>query len=683
MDVPITFPSVSTNDVSDRPLMVEAEVEGYWIRRVFVDQRAAVQVMFEHCFDNLSPDIKARLAPTQTELVGFSGEQLIPIGKIKLKEDGTWRMCIDFKNLNSACPKDYYPLPEIDLKFEAIMGHPFKCFLVAYKGYHHIQMSKEDEDKTAFYTYQGTYCYVKMPFGLKNVEATYQRLIDLAFQTQLGRNLEAYVDDMVIKSKTEQDMIMDIAETFDNLRKINMKLNSMKCSFALNRFLSRSVERSLPFFETLKNITKENKEDYRWTEEAEHAFQELKKFILELPTLTTPELKETLFLDPPQSRTKLCPFGETSTMPTSPVSEATMILRGSLHKGQILADFINEIPMGTRHVEACNSVGEEYPKGWTLYTDGASSQKGVGAGLVLIDPSGTEYTYAIRLNFPSTNNEAKYEAHLAGLRIARKMKVQTLDVQVDSKLVACQMNGELVASNEGMEKYMAKAKEQAALFKKFSIKNIPRNQNQKADVLSKLASVAFNHLAKEILVEVLNSKSVDVQEVSTIVKETLRKKIGQYVVEDGVLFKKSYLSPMLRCVGPLQANCIIREVHEGACGMHAGASSVEAKIIRQWYYWPTMHGDTKEPSKFKFIIVGPLPEGPDKLKFIIVTIDYFTKWIEANPFAKTTESLFLDISACDSSGWLATSEDICSQCLKECPSLLRSKCPPRGNRGEN
>nr|GEW70399.1 reverse transcriptase domain-containing protein [Tanacetum cinerariifolium] len=81
MDVPITFPPVSTNDMSDRPLIVEAEVEGYWIRRVFVDQRASVQVMFEHCFDNLSLDIKARLAPTQTELMGFSGKQLIPLGK--------------------------------------------------------------------------------------------------------------------------------------------------------------------------------------------------------------------------------------------------------------------------------------------------------------------------------------------------------------------------------------------------------------------------------------------------------------------------------------------------------------------------------------------------------------------------------------------------------------------------
>nr|GEW77215.1 putative ribonuclease H-like domain-containing protein [Tanacetum cinerariifolium] len=201
-------------------------------------------------------------------------------------------------NLNLACPKDYYPLPEIDLKIEAVMGFPSKCFLDAYNGYHQIQMSKEDEEKMAFYTDQGTYCYMKMPFGLKNAGATYQRLVDSTFQTHMGRNLEAYVDDMVIKSKTDQAMIMDISETFDNLRRINIKLNPKKCSFrvgegkflgymitsegvrknpkktkavsdmqslktlremqrlsgklaALNRFMSRSAERALSFFKML------------------------------------------------------------------------------------------------------------------------------------------------------------------------------------------------------------------------------------------------------------------------------------------------------------------------------------------------------------------------------------------------------------------------------------------------
>ncbi|GJU45898.1 reverse transcriptase domain-containing protein [Tanacetum coccineum] len=156
------------------------------------------------------------------------------------KSDGSWRMCVDFTDLNKACPQDCYPLPEIDWKVESLCGYPFKCFLDAYKGYHQIQMAKDDEEKTAFHTSQGVYCYTKMPFGLKNAGATYQRLVDNAFEGQVGRNLEVYVDDLVIKSHTEDE------------------------------FLSKSADKSLPLFKTLKKCTK--KGDFRWTTEAEEAF---------------------------------------------------------------------------------------------------------------------------------------------------------------------------------------------------------------------------------------------------------------------------------------------------------------------------------------------------------------------------------------------------------------------------
>ncbi|GJV32383.1 hypothetical protein Tco_1392783 [Tanacetum coccineum] len=97
------------------------------------------------------------------------------------KLDESWRMCIAFKNLNSTCLKDYYSLPDIDGKIESVVGFRYKCFLDAYKGYHQVQMAQDDEEKTAFYTDQGTYCYTKMPFGLKNARATYQRLVDTTF----------------------------------------------------------------------------------------------------------------------------------------------------------------------------------------------------------------------------------------------------------------------------------------------------------------------------------------------------------------------------------------------------------------------------------------------------------------------------------------------------------------------
>ncbi|GJR28469.1 hypothetical protein Tco_1104701, partial [Tanacetum coccineum] len=102
------------------------------------------------------------------------------------KVDGSWRMCIDFKDLNKACPKDLYPLPEIVWKIESLMGFKYKCFLDAYKGSHQLQMTKKDEEKTVFHTEEGVFCYTKMPFGLKNAGATYQRLVDSAFKEQIG-----------------------------------------------------------------------------------------------------------------------------------------------------------------------------------------------------------------------------------------------------------------------------------------------------------------------------------------------------------------------------------------------------------------------------------------------------------------------------------------------------------------
>nr|GEV52565.1 reverse transcriptase domain-containing protein [Tanacetum cinerariifolium] len=107
----------------------------------------------------------------------------------------------NFKDLNKAYLKDGYPLPEIDWKVESLYGFPFKCFLDAYKGHHQIQMAKEDEEKTTFITNQGIFCYTKMPFGLRNAGATYQRLVDKAFHKQIGRNLEVYVEDLVIKKE--------------------------------------------------------------------------------------------------------------------------------------------------------------------------------------------------------------------------------------------------------------------------------------------------------------------------------------------------------------------------------------------------------------------------------------------------------------------------------------------------
>ena len=119
------------------------------------------------------------------------------------KVNGKWRMCVDFTDLNKACSKDSFPLPMIDQLVDSIAGHKLLTFMDAFSGYNQIKMAEEDQEKTAFITSQGLYCYKVMPFGLKNAGATYQRLVNKMFNKQIGRNMEVYVDDMLVKSKEE------------------------------------------------------------------------------------------------------------------------------------------------------------------------------------------------------------------------------------------------------------------------------------------------------------------------------------------------------------------------------------------------------------------------------------------------------------------------------------------------
>nr|XP_043633165.1 uncharacterized protein LOC122604341 [Erigeron canadensis] len=363
-------------------------------------------------------------------------------------------------------------------------------------------------------------------------------------------------------------------------------------------------------------------------------------------------------------------------------------------KGQVLADFISDVHEGENlmtHSVSLEVLGNVKNDVWKLYTDGAASSDGCEAGLMLISPEGKEFTYALRFEFEVTNNEAEYEALLAGLQIARDMKIRNLQVYVDSQLVANQVKGDYKAKQITTKLYLQKVRELMECFSHFEIEHIRRNQNKRADALSKLASLTFGHLGKQVLVEVLKERSIEEKQVSDLVEEEnknwmtpiyeylvseilladkdearkIRVKAPQYKIQDKKLYKKGFVTPWLRCVGPNQVEMIIREIHEGICGAHAGARSVATKAMRLGYFWPTMHQDstallkncescqiranvprqpkndmTSVTSAWPFIqwgidIVGPLPEAQNKKKFLVVAIDYFTKWVEAKPLATT------------------------------------------------
>jgi hypothetical protein len=151
------------------------------------------------------------------------------------KKNGNMRMCIDFTELNKACPKDPYPLPRIDIIIDQAVGYEMLSLLDCFSGYHQLWMRREDEEKMRFTTPFGVFCFVKMPEGLLNAGPTFNRMMKLILGSQRGCNASVYVDDIVIMSKKETDHIADLTETFDNMRRNGLKLNPEKCIFGIRK----------------------------------------------------------------------------------------------------------------------------------------------------------------------------------------------------------------------------------------------------------------------------------------------------------------------------------------------------------------------------------------------------------------------------------------------------------------
>ena len=202
---------------------------------------------------------RRKLAPERATIVLEEVERLLASGAIRevqyprwlsntvvvKKKNGKWRVCIDFTDLNKACPKDPFPLPRIDQLVDSASRHDRLSFLDAFQGYHQIPMNTADQEKTSFITPRGTYCYRVMPFGLKNAGATYQRMVTKMFRHMIGRTVEVYIDDMLIKSLQEEDHLADLRQVFDILRKDNLRLNASKCTFGVGsgKFLGHVVSR--------------------------------------------------------------------------------------------------------------------------------------------------------------------------------------------------------------------------------------------------------------------------------------------------------------------------------------------------------------------------------------------------------------------------------------------------------
>ncbi|KAL8108705.1 hypothetical protein AgCh_008657 [Apium graveolens] len=768
---------------------------------------------------------KRNFAPERQEAIKQEVEKLLEAGFIEeiqfpewlanpvmvKKANGKWRMCIDFTDLNDACPKDCFPLPRIDTLIDATAGHEMLSFMDGFSGYNQIKMHKDDIPKVSFITDFGVYCYLVMAFGLKNAGATYQRLVNKIFKDLIGKTMEVYVDDMLVKSLVKTDHITHLREAFEVLRYHKMMLNPTKCAFgvgsgkflglmvskrgieanpdkikaildmeppktvkdvqkltgrvaALGRFISKSGDKCLSFFKSLKNI-----KDFVWSEENQKAFEELKKYMGQAPLLAKPVLSEVLFLYLAVSESALSAVLVKEELKVQkPVYYVSKILHGAelnystiekfalalvmasrklrpyfqahqievltnqplrniIHspkasgrlikwaielgefdlkykpriaiKAQALADFVVECTIPNQEVGGQEDTtpqdkgvdnGDKEKEYWVLYFDGASKTNSSGAGLVLQSPDGFLIEYAMKLDFPTTNNEAEYEALIAGLGLAGTLRVKNLKVRGDSKLIISQVKGEFEARDDTMAKYVRLVRAVMTQFNECHVEHIPREENVKADALSKFASSEIEESSGSVYFRVLKTRSIDVKLVAPIGLGTswidpikahiqtgwlpsdatearkLTVRALRYSLIDGILYKRSFVVPYLRCLRPDEARLALEEVHEGICGQHLGGRALAHKITRLGFYWPEMMADAKEyvkkcdrcqkhapvarqpPEMLTSInspipfamwgmdILGPFPMATAQRKFLIVAIDYFTKWIEAKPLAKIT-----------------------------------------------
>ncbi|GAA0154768.1 hypothetical protein LIER_12656 [Lithospermum erythrorhizon] len=252
------------------PLVITTVIVNFEVDRMLVDTQIFVDILLLDVYPKLGMS-RAEIRPVAIPLVGFTDvirELLFPTWManevLVPKPNGTW-MCIDFTSINKACPKDYYPLPNIDRLIDSSAGYKEVDFLDTFRGYHKIFMAEEDVEKTGLITEYGIYCRKEMAFGLRNVGATYQWMVNRVFSTEISRNMKIYVYDMLIKSRKAEDHKANLRESLKNLRRNKLRLNLNKCVFGVNlgkflRFISRAGDRSLPFFKAIKKA-----KEFEWT----------------------------------------------------------------------------------------------------------------------------------------------------------------------------------------------------------------------------------------------------------------------------------------------------------------------------------------------------------------------------------------------------------------------------------
>jgi ribonuclease HI len=528
---------------------------------------------------------------------------------------------------------------------------------------------------------------------------------------------------------------------------------------SLSRFISRSTERNLPFFEILRPT-----EVFQWGPAQQKAFEELKQYLIDLTTLTPPSSGTLLLLYVAASHSAVSAtlvqekqdgqvkrqapvyfISEVLSLSKKNYTELEKVLYDVLMASRKLRHYfqayhiivpssqplkdimrnreatgrigkwvaqLNEFTIDYVHKSSIQSQalayfiadwtpeaqGEEATKdaeAWTVFCDGSWGTFGAGAAAVLVAPSKVRTCYTVKLDFSCTNNIAEYEALLLGLRKLKAMGIRRVILKTDSQVISGHVDKSSKARDPKLEKYLDAVRRLEASFEGFSVKNIPRGENEHADLLAKSAAQGLP-LPSEVFFETTKAPSVELMErvvlaISPIHTEDwsteiisflqgnclsddevynkrMEARTRPYVIIEGELYKHGVCSPLLKCLSRTEGQELMEEIHAGLCGSHIGSRPLLGKVFRQGFYWPKAASDAadlvqkcencqrcakdqKQPSSLTQLIqptwplqrwgldlLGPLPPAQGNLKYVIVAVEYFSKWIEAKPLATITSA---------------------------------------------
>ena len=286
-------------------------------------------------------------------------------------------------------------------------------------------------------------------------------------------------------------------------------------------------------------------------------------------------------------------------------------------KGQILAYFIMEFTSAepAKNAQTVNDLSI-----WKLSVNGASNAQGSGAGLILTSPEGIDIEYALRFGFQASNNEAEYEAVIAGLNLAHSLEVDQLEVCSDSQLVVKQIKDTYEAKSGRMILYLQKVRDLLKKFVLVQVRHVPRAEKSRANALAKLAIALQEDLNRSTPVEYLAEPSIDLCDVEVAQVESelswmdpiwdyiidgrlpddpkeaakIRTRSARFTNHKGSLYKRGFFTPILKYIAGKDTEYMLREVHEGICRNHIGARALVGKVLRQGYYWPTILKDATD-----------------------------------------------------------------------------------------